>query len=217
MVAVSFIGHDNLDEGANDPNDVDVLPTSLIRHEKDHRFTIIRLQLPSDLKIEDGTALVFEDLVPEWLIVPDNMEQLIKDVNGTRHRCGYRISKSLNEQKWKLDSWPLEHRPQEGDWLFCGPGDKTDTDHTGDVLVPMDELDTDHSDVFVPMDELALSTIFLEGNLSGEIFYVARSVQNIPEDGVFFQYMLKQGPVVFTHFVDGVSTFCNKIYAHGGK
>ena len=104
MVAVSFIGHDNLDEGANDPNDVDVLPTSLIRHEKDHRFTIIRLQLPSDLKIDDGTALVFEDLVPEWLIVPDNMEQLIKDVNGTRHRCGYRISKSLNEQKWKLDS-----------------------------------------------------------------------------------------------------------------
>ena len=68
MVAASFIGHDNLDEGANNPNDVDVLPTSLIRHEKDHRFTIRRLQLPSDLKIDDGGALVFEDLVPEWLI-----------------------------------------------------------------------------------------------------------------------------------------------------
>jgi hypothetical protein len=199
-MSASFIRHDSLDAGANNPNDVDVRPTAEIRHEKDHCFTLIQLKLPSDLTIEDAPSLLFEEMVLEWLIVPDHMEQFIEEVPGTKHRCGYRISKSLNEQKWNFDSWPLEYRPQEGDWLFCGPGDKTDPDHT--------------TDAFVPMDELSLSAIFLEGsNLSGEIFYVARSVQKIPQDGLFFKYMLEKGPVIYTHHVDGVSIFCNQNYA----
>ena len=198
-MAPSFIGHDNLDEDSNNPHDVDVLPTSLIRHEKDHRFTIMQLHLPWGLKIEDGPALLSE-LIPEWLIVPDNLEQFIAEVPGTHHRCGYRISKPVNEQKWNLDSWPLEHRPQEGDWLLAGPGDKTNaTDHAGAGV-----------GAFVPMDEIALSTVFLEGNLSVQIFYVARSVQKILADEIFFEYMLKRGPVVFTHLIDGVSIFGNQ-------
>ena len=195
MATNPFIGHDKLDVDANNPNDVDVPPPSLRRYEKDHCFTIMQLQLPLTLKMEDGPTFLSEDIVPEWLIVPDHLQPLIQEVSGTKYKCGYRISKSLNLQKWNVDTWPLEHRPQEGDWLLCGPKDKTDNE---------DEV----ADHFVKMNELA-SNVFLEDNISGEIFYVARSMHQFLMDAYFFEYMLEQGPIIFTKYVDGISIFGN--------
>jgi hypothetical protein len=199
MLTKSFTGHDNLDEEANNPNDIDVDPTSLRRYEHNHCFTIMQLRLPSTLKMEDAPTILWDDIAPEWLIVPDHLEQFIDDISGVKYKCGYRISKTLNFQKWNMESWPLELRPQEGDWLLSGPHDKSES-KTEEYI---------HS--FGPMDEIALGKIFLEGNISGEIFYVARSMQHILTDIFFFENMLEKGPVIFTKYVDGVSLFGKKM------
>jgi hypothetical protein len=191
MSAKTFIGRDTMDEEVNKDSDVDVPPTSSRRYEKGHSFTLMQLQIPSD-----GPDFTLDDMAAEWLTVPDYFEPLILDMPGIKHKCGYRISKSLNLQKWDMVSWPVEHRPQEGDWLFCGPLDQTDPEGV-----------TKRFDV---MDQIAFGDIFLEGDNSGRIFYVARSMQNILTDDFFFKYMLDQGPIIFNKYEDGITIFGKK-------
>jgi hypothetical protein len=192
----SFVGHDNMDEEINNPNDVIIPPVDRVRHEENDEFLIFKLHFPEEMKCSDRTDLYCK-LGMQWHFLPEKLgkEPFLKITPGTEtdEPCGYRITSEYNGEQWSsFMDWPFDERPKVGDWLFCGPGDQT------------------MSCVFTPMDPIALGRVFLQEYENAEdagFFYVARSMNNISKA---FQQR-KRGKRYEVEIVEGVYGFMTPI------
>jgi hypothetical protein len=121
-VARPFVGKDNLDEVANDPNDVLQPPQDYEIHDDDEKHVVFRLSLPPQLRNSARKMLKMQDkMKAKWVGAPRGLADLIPRPDGADDNdCCFRVSGDNTLATWACPGWSQADRPREGDIFVEG-------------------------------------------------------------------------------------------------
>jgi hypothetical protein len=159
VAVVPFVGHDNMDEGANNQADVLVPPQVHRRYDQNQKFCLLGLTLPLRIR-RHHTRLddVRERLNAEYVCAPNALAALIPQDDGQDpHRCCFRVPRSNTLSTLVLGGWSQEDRPKEGDIFVSGRRN------------------------CIPLDQLGFAMYFLQ-TPAPRYFYVARPFNRLGQD-----------------------------------
>ena len=78
-----FVGHDDLDEEANDPNDVLIPPETTVRYDRNEEFILTQMRMPRNIRQDAASLEEMRDHANvKWVHCPDALLPLIPHVEG---------------------------------------------------------------------------------------------------------------------------------------
>jgi hypothetical protein len=128
-----FVGHDDLDEEANDPNDVLIPPETTVRYDRNEDFILIQMRMPRNIRQDAASLEEMRDHANvRWVHCPDALLPLIPHVEGMDpNRCVFRIPPNNTLATWHRPDWLRRHRMREGDILVSPSPEFCPLDHIG--------------------------------------------------------------------------------------